>query len=47
MAFGILVPQTGIELMSPAFGAWLNHWATKEVPKQMCFETLKFRFLER
>ena len=32
-ACGILVPQPGTELMSPAWEAWhLNHWTTREVP---------------
>ena len=32
MAYGILVPQPGIELASPALEAWsLNHWTTREV----------------
>ena len=47
VACSILVPRPGTELMSPSFGAWLNHWTTKEVCRQVCFETLKFRFLER
>ena len=33
MAYGILVPWSGIEPMPPAVEAWnLNHWTAKEVP---------------
>ena len=33
MAWGILVPRKGIELMPPAVETWsLNHWTTGEVP---------------
>ena len=32
-AYEILVPQPGIELMSPVLKAWsLNHWMPREVP---------------
>ena len=32
-AYGILVPQPGIEPMSPAVQVWsLNHWTLREVP---------------
>ena len=32
----ILVPQPGIEPVSPAVEVWsLNHWTTREVPKQI------------
>ena len=38
MAYGILVPQPGIEPVRPAVGMWsLNHWTTREVP---CFYLL-------
>ena len=34
MAFGILVPQPGIEPAPPTMEAWsLNHWTTREVPQ--------------
>ena len=37
-ACGILVPGPGMEPTSPALEAWsLNHWATREVPKCLCF----------
>ena len=37
MACGILVPQPGIEPVSPALEAWhCNHWTTKEVPYFSC-----------
>ena len=33
IACGILVPQPGIEPLSPELEAWsLNHWALREVP---------------
>ena len=33
-AHGLLVPQPGIELTSPAFERQiLNHWTTREVPQ--------------
>ena len=33
MAYGILVPLSGIEPVPPAVEAWnLNHWTSKEVP---------------
>ena len=33
MAYGILVPQPGIEPVPPALEAWiLNHWTAREVP---------------
>ena len=33
-AYGILVPQPGMEPVPPAMGAWrLNLWTTREVPK--------------
>ena len=38
MAYGILVPQPGIEPMSPALKVWsLNHWAAGEVPQSPYF----------
>ena len=33
MAYGILVPWSGIKPVPPAVEAWnLNHWTAKEVP---------------
>ena len=38
-ACGILVPQPGIEPVSPAVEAWsLNHWTTREGPVLFLFE---------
>ena len=38
VAYGILVPRQGIELMLPAVEAWsLNHWTTREVPLHVSF----------
>ena len=40
VAYGTLVPQPGIELMSPALEAWsLNHWTAREVPKDFNLKT--------
>ena len=37
VAYGILIPRSGIELTSPALETWnLNHWTTREV-HFMCF----------
>ena len=37
MAYGILVPRPGIELMPPAMEVWsLNHWPTREVLDCVC-----------
>ena len=39
MACGILVPQPGMELVSPALGSQsLNHWTTREVPPAVTLE---------
>ena len=39
MARGILVPQPGIEPLSPAVEAQsLNHWTAKEVPRFYLFK---------
>ena len=33
VAYGISVPQQGMEIMPPALEAWsFNHWTNKEVP---------------
>ena len=40
-ACGILVPQPGIEPMSPTLRQTLNHWTTREVSKHL-FITLQF-----
>ena len=37
----ILVPQPGIEPVSPALGVWnLNHWTAREVPQPLFFIAL-------
>ena len=39
-ACGILAPQPGIELKSPALEAWsLNHWIDREIPLLLSFTT--------
>ena len=39
VACGLLVPQPGIEPVSPALGAWsANHWTTREVPLRTLFD---------
>ena len=39
--FMILVPQPGIEPVSPALGVWnLNHWTAREVPQPLFFIAL-------
>ena len=44
-AYGILVPQPGIEPTPPAMEVWsLNHWIAREVPKawlEVCGHTLR------
>ena len=43
MACEILVPQPGIELVSPALEAWsLNHWTTREIPKSVFLNNFTF-----
>ena len=39
LCFRILVPQPGIELMSPAVKVWNpNHWTAREVPLIFVFD---------
>ena len=38
MAFGILVPQSGIEPVPPEVEAWSpNYWTAREAPKKLYF----------
>ena len=47
MAYGILVPQPGIEPMSPSLKVWsLNHWAAGEVPQSPYFSEVHSRYLK-
>ena len=42
-ACGILVPQPGIEIVSPALEVWsLNPWTAKKVPKALLSYLLTF-----
>ena len=42
-AYGILVPQPGIEPVPPAVEAWsLNHWTTREVPKTWYIYSMEY-----
>ena len=43
MACGILVPQPGLKPAPPTREVWsLNHWTTREVPKEIIKEILFF-----
>ena len=47
VAYGILVPQPGIEPMPPALKVWsLNHWTAGKVPKSPYFSEVHSRYLK-
>ena len=47
VAYGILVPQPGIEPMPPALKVWsLNHWTAGEVPQSPYFSEVHSRYLK-
>ena len=47
-AYGILVPQPGMEPNPPALGAWsLNHWTTRKIPFYLALNHWNFLWIRK